>query len=82
MLYFKNKKPMNIQDGNQWNEPTNEPKGKGPEPRQQHDGNEDAIRKGARQEDQLDSLKPEKEEDKAPNQAGSPPLGSIDQGNK
>lgn len=73
---------MSTQDGNQWNAPENKPKGKGSDPKLPGEGGEDLIRKGARQEDQLDTLKPGPEDEKAPTQAGSPPAGHVDQGNE
>lgn len=70
---------MKTQDGNQWNAPENKPKGKGSEAKLPGEEKND-IRSGAQQQDQLDKLKPEKEEDRAPNEIGSPPAKHIDKG--
>lgn len=71
---------MNTQDGNQWNKPESKPKGQGSKPKLPGRADETDIRKGAQQEDQLESLKPLNEEDKAPNQVGSPPVKQINKG--
>ena len=64
---------MQKKDSNQYNVPDNRPKGKESEPKLPGEEDEDII-KGANQQDQLDKFQPSKEEDRAPNQIGSPPL--------
>lgn len=60
-------------DSNRYNVPDNKPKGNHSKPRLPREEDENII-KGANQQDQLDKRRPSKEEDKAPNQIGSPPL--------
>lgn len=64
---------MQKKDSNQYNVPDNRPKGKVSNPKMPGEGDENIV-KGANQQDQLDKLQPSKEEDKAANKIGSPPL--------
>jgi hypothetical protein len=63
---------METEESNQHTEPGNTPRGTSAKPKLP--GEEGAIVQGAKQTDQLDKLKPENGDKKAPNKAGSPPL--------
>ena len=69
---------MSTQDGNQWNAPENKPKGKGSDPKLPGSDGEQDVRQGARQEDQLENLKPSSAADDA-EKPETPAAGDIDQ---
>ena len=71
---------METKDNEQYSAPQNKPKPQSAEPQLPGDEREQAIRSGAEQEDQLEKLKPGDEDDKAPNELGSPPRTQVDKG--
>ncbi|WP_207420471.1 hypothetical protein [Desertivirga brevis] len=72
---------MKKQDGEQYNIPGQPDKGK-PDPHLPTDDEKNAIRSGAKNEDQLEQLKPQGGDDKAAGEVGSPPVTRTDQGDK
>ena len=70
---------MQKKDSNQYNVPDNKPDDKMSKPKLPGEEDENII-KGAHQQDQLDKLQPSKEEDKAANKIGSPPLKEEQKG--
>lgn len=72
---------MRKQDGEQYNVPGQPDKGK-PDPHLPSDDERNAIRSGAKNEDQLEQLHPRVEDDKAEGKAGAPPVNHVDQGNE
>jgi len=71
---------MKKQDGEQYNIPGEPDAGK-PHPHLPTEEENTQIRSGAKNEDQLEQLKPGSEDDKAPGEIGSPPNTQVNSGN-
>ena len=71
---------METKDNEQFSAPQDKPKPNSHKPQLPGDEREANIRKGAAEEDQLERLKPDDEDDKAPNKLGNPPSTTVNQG--
>jgi len=65
---------METQDSNQYSKPDNKPDKATPEPKMPGKEADKGIIDGAGQSDQLDKLKPDADDKKAPHESGSPPV--------
>jgi hypothetical protein len=72
---------MKPQDLKKHREPANKPRGSSSTPKLPGEESEDII-KGAKQEDQLEKLQPKRDEERASNAIGSPPVKQAGKNDK